>query len=106
MPAIGRVTRQSDGTYKGVIATLSIRQTIQFVPNSKAHDSQPDYLVMAQHVEVGAAWWRTAVSSGKEYLSISLAVPEFGSRTLYANLGRAPKSDDDNEFVIIWNPQE
>ena len=106
MPAIGRVTRQSDGAYKGVIATLSIRQTIQFVPNNKAHDSQPDYLVMAQHVEIGAAWWRTAVSSGKEYLSISLAAPEFGSRTLYANLGRAPKSDDDNEFVIIWNPQE
>ena len=42
MPAIGRVTRQSDGTYKGVLATLSIRQTIQFVANKKANDSQPD----------------------------------------------------------------
>jgi len=28
MPAIGRVTRQSDGTYQGVLATLSIRQDI------------------------------------------------------------------------------
>jgi len=106
MPAIGRVTRQSDGTYKGVLATLSIRQDIQFVPNKKAAESQPDYLVMAQDVEVGAAWWRTAISSGKEYLSISLAAPEFGNRTLYANLGRASKSEDENEFVIIWNPQE
>ncbi len=71
MPAIGRVTRQSDGTYKGVLATLSIRQTIQFVANKKANDSQPDYLILAQDVEVGAAWWRTAVSSGKEYLKYS-----------------------------------
>ncbi len=106
MPAIGRVIRQSDGNYKGVLATLSIRQTIQFVANKKANDSQPDYLILAQDVEIGAAWWRTAVSSGKEYLSISLAAPEFGSRTLFANLGRAPGSEDDNEFVIIWNPQE
>ena len=106
MPAIGRVTRQADGTFRGQLATLSIRQTIQFVKNRKANDSQPDFVIMANDVEVGAAWWRTAVSSGKEYLSISIAAPEFGNRTLYANLGRAAGSDDEDDFAIIWNPQD
>ena len=106
MPAIGRVTRQADGTFRGQLATLSIRQTIQFVKNRKANDSQPDFVIMANDIEVGAAWWRTAVSSGKEYLSISIAAPEFGNRTLYANLGRAAGSDDEDDFAIIWNPQD
>lgn len=107
MPAIGRVTKQADGTFKGQLSTLSIRQAIQFVKNRKTHDSQPDFQIMAGDIEVGAAWWRTAISSGKEYLSISLAAPEFGNRTLYANLGRAAGTgDDDNDFAIIWNPQD
>ncbi|MEZ5812470.1 MAG: DUF736 domain-containing protein [Rhizobiaceae bacterium] len=106
MPAIGRVTKQSDGTFKGLLATLSIRQNIQFVRNKKTADSQPDFVIMAHDIEIGAAWWRTTISSGKEYLSISIAEPEFGNRTLYANLGRAAGSEDENEFAIIWNPQD
>lgn len=106
MPAIGRVQKQSDGTYKGQLATLSIRQNIQFTRNKKTNESQPDYVIMANDIEIGAAWWRTAISSGKEYLSISLAAPEFGNRTLYANLGRAAGSDKDDDFAIIWNPQD
>lgn len=106
MPAIGRVTKQADGTYKGQLATLSIRQNIQFTKNKKTSDAQPDFIVMAAGIEVGAAWWRTAITSGKEYLSITIAAPEFGNRTLYANLGRAAGSKDENEFAIIWNPQD
>ncbi len=106
MPSIGRVTRQPDDTYKGQLTTLSIRQNIQFVRNTKKNESQPDYIIMANDVEIGAAWWRRAISSGNEYLSISIAAPEFGNRTLYANLGRAAGADDENEFAIIWNPQD
>jgi uncharacterized protein (DUF736 family) len=107
MPSIGRVTRQSDGSYKGQLATLSIRQNVQFLKNRKLSEGQPDFIIMAgADVEIGAAWLRTAISSGKEYLSISLAAPEFGNRTLYANLGRAAGSSDDAEFAIIWNPQD
>lgn len=106
MPAIGHVTKQADGTYKGLLATLSIRQNIQFIKNKKSSDSQPDFIIMAHDIEIGAAWWRTAVSSGNEYLSISMAAPEFGNRTLFANLGRAAGAKDENEFAIIWNPQD
>ena len=45
-------------------------------------------------------------TSGKEYVSLSLAAPEFGPRKLYANLGRAAGQDDDEAFAVIWNPAD
>lgn len=104
MPSIGRVTLCEDGRYIGYLETLSIRKNIELQPNEKAKDHHPDFLVVAGDVEVGAAWKKIGQASGNDYLSVSLAAPEFGDRTIYANLGRAAGSDDENEFAIIWNP--
>jgi uncharacterized protein (DUF736 family) len=42
MPAIGYVTRQEDGSFKGQLRTLSIRADIEIVPNrTKNTESQP-----------------------------------------------------------------
>ena len=107
MPAIGHVTKQANGGYKGHLKTLSIRAGIDLVPNaSKSADNQPDFRVLTQGVEIGAAWIKTGESSGKEYVSLSLAAPEFGPRKLYANLGRAAGQDDDDTFAVIWNPAD
>lgn len=104
MPAIGYVTRDGNG-FKGQLKTLSIRTDIEIIPNSrKSGDTQPDYRVSAAGVEVGAGWIRRGEMSGKDYVSLSLAAPEFGPRRLYANLGRAAGQDDDDAFAIIWNP--
>jgi uncharacterized protein (DUF736 family) len=106
MPAIGYVTREGNG-FKGELKTLSIRADIMIVPNGqKAADTQPDYRVVAAGAEVGAGWVRRSESSGKDYVSLSLAAPEFGPRRLYANLGRAAGQDDDDAFAIIWNPAD
>ena len=106
MPAIGYVTRDGNG-FKGQLKTLSIRTDIEIVPNSnKAADTQPDYRVSAGGVEIGAGWVRRGEMSGKDYVSLSLAAPEFGPRRLYANLGRAAGQDDDDAFAIIWNPAD
>ncbi|EZP79349.1 MULTISPECIES: DUF736 domain-containing protein [Novosphingobium] len=106
MPAIGFVTREGRG-FKGQLRTLSIRADIEIAPNSrKAGDTQPDYLVRSGGAEVGAGWLRRAESSGNDYVSLSLAAPEFGPRRLYANLGRAAGQDDDDAFAIIWNPAD
>ncbi|MAW99910.1 MAG: hypothetical protein CMN72_09730 [Sphingomonas sp.] len=106
MPAIGYVTREGNG-FKGQLKTLSIRTEIEIVPNTrKASDTQPDYRVSANGVEVGAGWVRRGEMSGKDYVSLSLAAPEFGPRRLYANLGRAAGQDDDDAFAIIWNPAD
>lgn len=104
MPSIGHVSLQPDGSYKGRLNTLSIKSNIEFVLNKKKSEAQPDYRVMAGDVEIGAAWNRKAISTGKDFVSVSLAAPEFGDRTLYANLGRTPGSKDDKKFAIIWNP--
>ncbi len=106
MPAIGYVSRDGNG-FKGQLKTLSIQTPVEIIPNTrKSGDRQPDYRVMAGGVEVGAGWNRVSESSGNEYVSLSLAAPEFGPRRLYANLGRAAGQDDDDAFAIIWNPAD
>ncbi|MEV4933264.1 DUF736 domain-containing protein [Sphingobium sp. LMA1-1-1.1] len=106
MPAIGYVTRDGNG-FKGQLKTLSIRTDIEIIPNTrKSGDTQPDYRVSAAGVEVGAGWVRRGEMSGRDYVSLSLAAPEFGPRRLYANLGRAAGQDDDDAFAIIWNPAD
>jgi len=106
MPAIGYVTRDGNG-FKGQLKTLSIRTDIEIVPNTrKSGDTQPDYRVSAAGVEVGAGWVRRGEMSGRDYVSLSLAAPEFGPRRLYANLGRAAGQDDEDAFAIIWNPAD
>ncbi|NGO52999.1 DUF736 domain-containing protein [Allomesorhizobium camelthorni] len=107
MPAIGYVTKQSSGGYKGQIRTLSIRADIEIVPNrSKSTDAQPDFRVVTGGVEIGAGWIRTGEQSGNEYVSLGLAAPEFGPRKLYANLGRAAGQDEEEVFAVIWNPAD
>ena len=61
---------------------------------------------MTQGVEIGAGWQRTGETSGKDYVSLSFAAPEFGPRRIYANLGRAAGQDNDNTCVLIWNPAD
>jgi uncharacterized protein (DUF736 family) len=104
MSAIGHVVREGNG-FKGQLRTVSIRAGIEIVPNGrKTSESQPDYRVFSDGAEVGAGWIRKGEMSGKDYVSLSLAAPEFGPRRLYANLGRAAGQDDDDAFAIIWNP--
>lgn len=106
MPAIGYVSRNGNG-FKGTLKTLSIRADIEIVPNTrKSGDTQPDYRVLSGGVELGAGWNRRSETSGNDYVSLSLAAPEFGPRRLYANLGRAAGQDDDDAFAIIWNPAD
>ena len=107
MPAIGYVTRNGNGGFSGRLKTVSIRAKVEIVPNrSKSTDTQPDFRVLSDGVEIGAGWNRTGETSGKDYVSLSLAAPEFGPRKLYANLGRAAGQDDDDSFAVIWNPAD
>lgn len=105
MPAIGYVTKQDNGGFRGQLKTVSIKAEIDIVANrTKNDDTQPDFRVIAQGVEIGAGWTRTGQTSGRAYVSLSIAAPEFGPRKLYANLGQAAGSDDPNLYALIWNP--
>lgn len=106
MAAIGYVTKGSDGSFKGQLKTLSINAGIEIVANTaKTTDAQPDYRVLSDGVEIGAGWLRRSDTSGRDYVSLSLAAPEFGPRRLYANLGRAAGEAEDR-FAVIWNPAD
>lgn len=106
MPAIGYVTKADDGSFKGQLKTLSISADIAIVTNrNKSSDSQPDYRVLSDGVEIGAGWLRRSETSGRDYVSLSLAAPEFGPQRLYANLGQAAGGPDDR-FAVIWNPAD
>jgi uncharacterized protein (DUF736 family) len=106
MPAIGYVQRQDDGSFKGSIRTLSVNAEVQIVPNRGKSGDQPDYRVLSSGVELGGGWVRTGDVSNREYVRLAMSAPELGSRTLYANLGRAAGQDDDDVYAIIWNPAD
>ena len=42
--------------------------------------SYPDFRVLTQGTEIGAGWMKKGDISGKKYVSLLLAAPEFGSR--------------------------
>ncbi len=107
MATIGSVTKHEDGRYEGEIKTLSVRADIVILPvGNKEAPNQPDFRVMSQGIEIGAGWIRTGQISGKEYVALSIAAPELGNKTLYANLGRAAGQTDRDVFALIWNPQD
>lgn len=55
MATIGYVTKREDGRYEGELRTLSIRADISILPvPDKTSDSQPDFRVMSQGIEIGA----------------------------------------------------
>ena len=107
MTAIGYVRKENDGRYTGQLKTISIKADIDIVPNAnKTTDSQPDFRVLTQGTEIGAGWTKKGETSGKDYVSLSLAAPEFGPKKLYANLGRAAGQDDEHLYAVIWNPTD
>lgn len=106
MAAIGYVTRQADGSFKGNLRTLSVNADIALIPNRGKTGSQPDFRVVSGGVELGGGWIGIGEVSQREYVRLSLSAPELGPRTLYANLGRAAGQDDEDTYAIIWNPGE
>src|SRR5690606_10286044 len=100
-------TRDESCAFKDQLKTRSIRAEITIAVNQrKPSNNQPDYRVYTGDNEIGAGWNRRSESSGNDYVSLSLAAPEFGPRRLYANLGRAAGSQVDDRFAIIWNPAD
>ena len=107
MTAIGYVRKENDGRYTGQLKTISIKADIDIVPNAnKTTDSQPDFRVLTQGTEIGAGWMKKGETSGKEYVSLSLAAPEFGLKKLEAKTGKVADQDNENLHAVIWNPTD
>lgn len=104
--SLGIVTRSENGNFEGVLS-MGLNSRIKIVSNdAKDKETQPDFRIFsAQLGEIGGGWNRVGKTSNKPYLSLTLAHPMIGPRKVYANLGAASESSDD-EFAILWNPQD
>ena len=83
---------------------MSIKAEIDILPYMrKIADTQLDFRVVTEGIEIGVGWTRKGETSNKEYVSLSIAAPEFGPKKLYANIGKAAGSDDRYLYAVIWN---
>lgn len=103
--ALGYVTKSEDGNFEGVLS-MGLNNRIRIIANdAKEKDDQPDFRIFsAQLGEIGGGWNRTGKTSGKPFVSLTLAHPMIGPRKVYANLGQTTLGT--NEFAILWNPQD
>jgi len=104
--ALGYVSETSTG-FEGALAMMNLTSPIRIAKNmDKTEETQPDYRIFAGETstEIGGGWMRTAKSSGREYVSLTLADPQIGPRRIYANL--APVKGMQGRHVILWSPKE
>lgn len=103
--ALGYVNETETG-FEGVLALMSLSAPIRIVRNAeKESDAQPDYRVYAgrRGADIGGGWIRKAKSSGRDYVSLTLADPLIG-RKIYATL--APVKGAEGRHVILWNARD
>ncbi len=104
--ALGYVSETENG-FEGAIAMMNLSAAIRIEKNAeKDMDGQPDFRVLAGETstEIGGAWIRKAKTSGREYVSMTLADPQIGPRKIFANL--APVKGKEGRHVILWNPRD
>tara|TARA_R110002110_G_scaffold68080_4_gene184708 strand:- start:8362 stop:8682 length:321 start_codon:yes stop_codon:yes gene_type:complete len=102
--ALGYVSETKTG-FEGTLAMMNLSAQIRFEKiEKKDTEGQPDYRIFAGETatEIGGGWVRKAKSSGRDYVSITLADPQIGPRRIYANL--APVKGKKGRHVILWNP--
>lgn len=85
MANIGKLTLQSDGSYKGEINTLKHQFPLLMTACESLTDRHPVYRVYSGKTELGAAWENTAEETGILYYTLRLNDPSF-DRPIYAKL--------------------
>ena len=100
MYTIGTFTKKDAG-YQGTIKTLGLKTKAVFVPLEKTNDKAPDFRVLADDMEFGAAWQKTAEKSGNSYLSVTLDAPSLPG-PIYCRLVDADKVQP----AIVCQPRQ
>jgi uncharacterized protein (DUF736 family) len=107
MAVIGKFIKDGAG-YAGSIETLGFKAELALEPNtSKKSDKAPDFRII--HVadgftsEIGAAWIKTARTSGAQYLSLSI----HDDPTLIEPINcRLVKTGAEDGHTLFWERQE
>jgi hypothetical protein len=105
MATIGSVTKREDGRYEGELKTLSVRAC--HPAGRRQGLGQPARLprpVAGDRDRCRLDANRPALPQGVR-VAVDLR-SRLGSKTLYANLGRAAGQTDPDVYALIWNPQD
>jgi uncharacterized protein (DUF736 family) len=98
MAQIGSFTRDDNGTYNGVIRTLTLNVKAALRPSSKDHDKAPDYRVVnSAGVEFGAGWSKSS-RDDRPYISVKLDDPSLPA-PIYATLSEG----EGGAHSLIWS---
>ena len=97
MAIIGKFTKQENGSFFGSITTLTISTLAAFEPAPKKSDKSPDYRLIADDCEIGAAWERTT-DGGQTHLSVRLDDPSFAAPINC----RLIKTGSESGHSLIW----
>lgn len=97
MSTIGTFHKQTDGSYLGVIKTLTLNlEQVQIRPLDGGGDHAPNYRIFCGAVEIGAAWKKTS-REDRPYLSVKLDDPSFA---LWIN---ASLIETQEGYRLIWS---
>jgi uncharacterized protein (DUF736 family) len=97
MATIGTFTKSGD-IFTGTVKTLSISAKTTIKAVDKVSSKAPDYRIVANIVDLGAAWKKTS-SEGRDYLSVKLDDPSFPA-PIYATLVEAEEA---GRYNLIWS---
>lgn len=101
MATIGQFTKDDNGSFTGIVRTLTVNSRARLVPDEKSKDSAPDYRVFGPaNAEIGAAWKKTARETGRDYLSVKLDDPSFAA-PIYASLVETDGTP--GSYSLIWS---
>lgn len=100
MPVIGNFTKTTHG-YSGIIRTLTINAKAAFIANDKkGNDKAPDFKIVADNKEFGAAWRAKAKGDdGKAFLRVELDDPSFADPIKAALF----ENGEEGKAALIWN---
>jgi uncharacterized protein (DUF736 family) len=104
--ALGYVSETKTG-FSGSLAMMNLTAPIRIEKNAdKKVPAQPDYRIFAGDIEteIGGGWIVRAKTSGREYISVTLADPQIGPSKIYANL--AAVKGKKGRYVMLWNPKD
>ena len=107
MTAIGYVTKNDNGSYKGQLKTVSIRADIDIIPNrDKSAETHSGLRFAVPGVAIGAGWVRRGENSGTDYKPLARGARVRGRASAQPNFSRAAGQDCDSIFAVNWNPAD
>lgn len=102
MAKLGFLKEEPNGGFGGVIQTPLLNLQISLEPADKEKPAQPDYRVLINGKEAGAAWRKVIQSgadAGKERLSIAIEDP------VLANVWVSAKVVPGQKIEMTWEPK-